>query len=537
MTIVRARSGAGALVIATILSSCTSPRQYDPQKSGIGGAAGVVASGGGVLGSAGTTGITGGASGTGGIVATSGGGTVEPGGGGIGGVGGSGSAGARGSGGGASGCGDSLHNCAGTCVSNNSVEHCGPLCDSCTGPANGVPTCDGNKCDFTCGGSMKKCGSKCIGGCCADSDCPPQSGKAGQCDTSTNACSYSCAAGFKPCGAGNCIPMGACCADSDCPGTCKACSGGSCATVTNADDSDSCPGTCDGTGACKAKQGQTCQTGSGCVAGTTCAPDGYCCNSPCTSSCQACDIPGFLGVCTSVASGPPHGNRVLCTGVGTACGGVCANKPDGTCSYPSSATACGGAKACTSGTTAGGGACNGGGQCASPATMSCPNGCNTAGTDCLVCGAGSVACNGLCCSVGQSCCGGGCVDTNSNPAMCGSSCTVCSAPNRATPTCTSGMCGTSCIGGAPKCSDGSCSRLSWTFDSTDLDGVAATAGATTFAVRTLGGNMALAVDATNLTNVNVVVPVCHTGFVDLGTKTLSFRAYFDGTPSYRTASP
>jgi len=321
-----------------------------------------------------------------------------------------------------------------------------------------------------------------------------------------------------------------CSVQSDCPGSCSACSDGICASVLNVDDPDSCGGTCDAHGACKSKQGQTCQTGSGCVAGTTCAPDGYCCNTACTNSCQACDIPGFLGICTPVAAGPPHGNRVLCAGAGSTCGGVCTNKPDGTCSYPSAVTTCGIAKTCASGAVTGGGTCNGEGQCASTAQMSCPNGCNAAGTDCLTCTAGSVACSGQCCSAGQSCCGGLCLDTSSNPNACGNSCTTCPTPNRAIPTCVAGVCGTSCVDGAPKCSDGSCSRSSWTFDSLDLDGVAVTSGATTYSVRSLSGNMALAADTPGLSTINVTVPICRTGTLDATTKTFSFRAYLDGVP-------
>jgi|GEM_PF-2635640 len=321
-----------------------------------------------------------------------------------------------------------------------------------------------------------------------------------------------------------------CSNQSDCPGLCSGCSHGVCVSVVNAEDPDSCAGTCDASGTCKSKQGQTCQTGSGCVAGTTCAPDGYCCNSACLNSCQACDIPGFLGVCTPVASGPPHGNRVQCAGAGSTCGGVCADKPDGSCAYPAADVTCGVARACSASTTSGGGTCTGTGQCVSSPSMSCPNGCDATGTGCLSCGGGAVACNGLCCAAGQSCCGGSCVDATSNPKMCGSSCQVCPVPDRAIALCTNSKCETSCVGGAPKCTDGTCARLSWTFDSMDLDGITVTGGAPT--IRSLDGNPALAVDTTSLATISLTVPICRTSSVDLSTKTVSFRAYFDGTPYY-----
>jgi alpha-tubulin suppressor-like RCC1 family protein len=124
--------------------------------------------------------------------------------------------------------------------------------------------------------------------------------------------------------------------DADCPGNCQSCntSHACVAAVSQDDPNGRCAGTCDATGACKSKKGQTCQTvATGCASGTTCAPDGYCCDTACAGSCQACDIPGYLGTCTPVASGSPHGNRASC-GTDASCGGTCAGKADGTCSYP-----------------------------------------------------------------------------------------------------------------------------------------------------------------------------------------------------------
>lgn len=71
-----------------------------------------------------------------------------------------------------------------------------------------------------------------------------------------------------------------------------------------------CVGACDGQGICHAKLGQPCTVvPAGCVAGSVCSPDGYCCDSPCLGSCQACDQAGLEGRCTPVLSGPPHGSR------------------------------------------------------------------------------------------------------------------------------------------------------------------------------------------------------------------------------------
>jgi alpha-tubulin suppressor-like RCC1 family protein len=246
------------------------------------------------------------------------------------------------------GCDAGTHNCSGLgCVANNSIDHCGGQCTACAAPAGGTAICgDAGACDFDCG-ALKKCNGKCGPECCADEDCPVTNGKNGQCDTSTNTCSYlSCAAGFKACG-GSCIAASACCVASDCTGVCTTCSGGSCVPVTGQDDPipSRCAGTCDATGVCKSKRGQTCNTvGAGCVGGTTCAPDGYCCDTACTGACVACDITGYQGTCTNVAlGGGPHSNHPTCVGAGTTCAGTCGGA--GTCSYPS--VACGAAPTCS----------------------------------------------------------------------------------------------------------------------------------------------------------------------------------------------
>lgn len=202
------------------------------------------------LGITGTGGIPGGGSGGRG---TGGAGIVGGGSGGTGGTGtgGAGTGGAAGGTGGNMMCSSTQHVCLGACVDNNSIAHCGTRCAACSIPIGGMSTCDGSTCDFTCG-SMKKCGSKCVAGCCVDADCPMQAGKTGKCDSATNSCSYVCAPGFKPCGTGMCIPAANCCSESDCAGACRTCStAGSCVAVTNMSDPDSCSvGLCDGSGVC-----------------------------------------------------------------------------------------------------------------------------------------------------------------------------------------------------------------------------------------------------------------------------------------------
>jgi hypothetical protein len=158
---------------------------------------------------------------------------------------------------------------------------------------------------------------------------------------------------------------------------CEACetcaSGGLCVALLNQDDpvAGRCTGTCDASGVCRSKRGQTCQaTSGGCVAGTVCSPDGVCCNSACGNSCQACDIPGFLGTCTPVASGPPHGNRASC-GTGT-CTGSCSGQVDGMCAFPSPGPICGPASSCSGTDLVGQGTCQAG-ACVTPPSQKCSN--------------------------------------------------------------------------------------------------------------------------------------------------------------------
>ncbi len=175
--------------------------------------------------------------------------------------------------------------------------------------------------------------------------------------------------------------------ESDCPGSCQTCSDGKCVAVTSADDPDSCVGTCDAGGKCKSKRGQTCSiSGNGCVAGSVCAPDGYCCDTDCAESCQACDISGFEGTCKPVLSGKPHGGRDACTDDGM-CGGSCTGRGDGKCSYPTNE--CGRGPTCSGAGFVGQGQCSNG-ACLTPKTKACDNGFACSGDACKTsCGSDS----------------------------------------------------------------------------------------------------------------------------------------------------
>ncbi len=57
--------------------------------------------------------------------------------------------------------------------------------------------------------------------------------------------------------------------------------------------------------------------------------DGYCCNSPCGSACDFCDVPGSLGACTTGPLGrapaPACPNDFACNGVSANCVSTCSS--------------------------------------------------------------------------------------------------------------------------------------------------------------------------------------------------------------------
>ena len=86
-----------------------------------------------------------------------------------------------------------------------------------------------------------------------------------------------------------------------------------------------------------------------------------------------------------------------------------------------------------------------------------------------------------------------------------------------------------CTNAAPRCTDNSCSRLTWAFDSNMLDGAQAlTPPGQAIAVRNHAGNLALAIDVVELSEVSFRVPVCASGSIQLQTKMLLATVFFDG---------
>lgn len=227
-----------------------------------------------------------------------------------------------------------------------------------------------------------------------------------------------------------------------------------------ADPTGRCTGTCDSTGACKGKLGQGCNAvGGGCAAGTSCSPEGICCDKACTDSCEACDATGTCKPLTAGSS--PKTGHTACVTTDATCAGKC----DGTssaCAYPISTC---GAASCNGSVYQAAGTCEKG-TCATPAPQTCPNACVVASGGCSgtcspnavqcsssgipqkcseagawvnqnACGPGFV-CSGGSCTCSKTDCSGACVDLQSDANNCG-------------------RCGHSCQGGT--CASGQCQAV------------------------------------------------------------------------------
>ena len=192
--------------------------------------------------------------------------------------------------------------------------------------------------------------------------------------------------------------------------------------------------------------------GASCAGSNQCASahctDGVCCDQACGGQCQACDVPGSVGTCASVA-GAPHGARPLCTTDGSACGGACDGTNGSACAYPISQCR---APSCSSGVATLASACDGAGRCPGAQTQGCSP---------YVCGAS--ACLGGCasnsdCASGDWCSAGVCVPLVANGGSCGA------AGQCASGNCVDGLCcNSACAGQCEACnvagSAGTCTAV------------------------------------------------------------------------------
>lgn len=237
----------------------------------------------------------------------------------------------------------------------------GTMCGSaaeCQNGMDGSSHCvDGVCCDTACNGTCQYCALSASKGTCslvpAGADprgvCPPGPNTIcapGGCTGTTMACRI--AAQNTPC-AGGCssnIPSNTTC---NATGSCNQTSTGSacgaylcvvgagsteasCTTNCNSDgDCDQPNYGCDTTThACALVNGKGCTSGSDCASGA-CAPEGICCDAPCTGQCQYCDTTGKC----QFSTGAPHAPRQNCTADSgyPICSGSCDGVSAG-CGYP-----------------------------------------------------------------------------------------------------------------------------------------------------------------------------------------------------------
>ena len=235
------------------------------------------------------------------------------------------------------------------------------------------------------------------------------------------------------CQSGNCID-GVCC-NSTCTGLCQACniagSLGTCTNVPNNQDpaNECASGACNGAGLCKLDNGQACAAGTACLSGT--CTDGVCCNAACGGTCQACNVAGSTGTCTSIPNGQDPANE--CPG-NTSCNGANA------CTLFANGVACTLSAECSSGSCVDGVCCNtacnglcqactaaktGGtnGTCANITANSDPDN-ECAGT--AVCSAGACKkANGDTCATNAECLSATCVDSVCCNTACSGTCQAC----------------------------------------------------------------------------------------------------------------
>lgn len=120
--------------------------------------------------------------------------------------------------------------------------------------------------------------------------------------------------------------------------------------------------------------GVACSATTPCAAGT--CVDGYCCDSACSGTCEACNVAGQEGKCVAVSGAPKHGK---CDGDATgACAGSCDGANRAACNYPK--VACGAASSCAADIVKPAGTCNAG-TCQAGVTQTCALGCS--GDTCL----------------------------------------------------------------------------------------------------------------------------------------------------------
>jgi Cellulose binding domain len=348
------------------------------------------------------------------------------------------------------------------CIAPNTCNNgsCGkkPIGASCGADldCNSGMCAQGACCSTACTGTCKSCNLTGSAGACtsvpAGQDPLQQCSDSGATTCKTNG---SCD------GAGACqlYPSGTVCGSDSCTGGTETvaakCDGaGTCATgallgcgayicgaadckTSCATNADCAAGyVCNGTICGKKVNGVACAAATDCTSGY--CEQGVCCNTGCEATCQACNLTGTVGTCTSIPVGTDPLSQ--CTDMGApSCktNGAC----DGTgkCQLYPSGTVCS-AQTCAGSTITPAGRCNGTGTCTVGATSSCsPFDCGAGGscltacganTDCVtpnVCTASSCGKSpvGATCTAGATCSSGFCAQGYCCNSACTGTCQSC----------------------------------------------------------------------------------------------------------------
>jgi len=246
---------------------------------------------------------------------------------------------------------------------------------------------DGVCCDLTCGRQCEACDLAGSEGTCMPIEGAPHGGRTscasdgsvcgGACDgVYPEGCAYpgeSVQCRSPSCADGIAILEAFCQGEGNCPveqtQTCGpfACSGdlcgGECVFDYECNEGHFCAA-----GVCveRMENGEACAGDAQCAGGR--CVDGFCCASACSGQCEACDLAGFEGTCTTV-DGSPHGGRPACEGTGP-CASNCDGISTDACILPGTGTACTEAH-CIDGFSIPPGSCDGAGGCSVPAPAAC----------------------------------------------------------------------------------------------------------------------------------------------------------------------
>jgi len=334
-------------------------------------------------------------------------------------------------------CGDGLFCTDGVCC-DKSPAQCGGCqqCSAPTGTCGPVPA--GQDPHNTCPASADECQ---LTACNGAGGCGKPNG--------TSCGTAACAAAMlttRSCVDGTCTTN----APAPCPGGSQCNGAGNGCNATCASDND-CTSNyfCDSTGACRLRvaQGGTCNPPVECKTagcricqGTFTCADGRCCNRACGGLCEACDVGGSLGTCTTLTSGQPHAGHGTCTNGGSVpCGGSCAGNPTA-CTNPT--VSCRTAQCISTVTLQQPASCSGG-SCPAVVQTSCaPFAC--VGSACLTQCTSNADCapnhacdtttmvnrqcklaNGQTCAAGTQCASGTCIDNTCCSTPCTGQCESC----------------------------------------------------------------------------------------------------------------